>query len=104
MNTTTSSKKPMSNYLPPPNPPGIIKWLRDNLFNGWVNTLLTIFSASVLFYAISGGISWVFTKADWTPVFGFPTLYSVGQYPREELWRVGVGLSLFIFLLGSSLF
>lgn len=92
----------MSEYLPPPDPPGIVKWLRDNLFNGWFNTLLTIISATVLYFVISNGISWIFTKADWSPVIGFPTLYSVGQYPREELWRVGFGLSFLAFLLGSG--
>jgi len=29
-------------------------------------------------------------------------LFAVGQYPRGEIWRVGVGLSLIIFVLGSS--
>ena len=29
-------------------------------------------------------------------------LYAVGQYPREELWRVGIGLSFLLFLLGAS--
>jgi general L-amino acid transport system permease protein len=99
---TTTTEKSITEYLPPPDPPGIIKWLRNNLFNGWFNTILTIISVAVLYFAISNGISWIFTQADWTPVFNFPTLYSVGQYPREDLWRVGIGLSFFAFLLGAS--
>jgi len=29
-------------------------------------------------------------------------LFAVGQYPREEIWRVGTGLSIMIFMLGAS--
>jgi len=88
-------------YLPPPAPPGAIKWLRDNLFKGWLNILLTLFSATFLYIAISRSLVWL-TQADWTPVINFPILFTVGQYPREELWRVGVGLSALVFLLGLS--
>ncbi len=47
-------------------------------------------------------ILWVFTKADWRAVTSFPMLFAVGQYPRGELWRVGTGLSLVVFALGTS--
>lgn len=86
----------------PPQPPGPIKWVRDNLFNSWFNTILTIVLLPVTFYAVIGMITWVFQQADWRAVAQFPMLYAVGQYPREEVWRVGVGLSLIVFFLGAS--
>lgn len=86
----------------PPQPPGVIKWVRDNLFNSWFNTILTLVFLPVTFYAVVGMISWVFIQADWRAVAQFPMLYAVGQYPREEVWRVGVGLSLIIFFMGAS--
>lgn len=86
----------------PPQPPGILKWIRDNLFNSWFNTILTVILLPVTFYALVGLISWVFVQADWRAVAQFPMLYAVGQYPREEVWRVGVGLSLMVFLMGAS--
>lgn len=86
----------------PPQPPGPIKWMQDNLFNNWFNSLLTIILIPVVFFALIEVILWVFTEADWRAVSGFPMLYAVGQYPREEIWRVGVGLSLIIFMLGVS--
>lgn len=89
-------------YLPPPEPPGPRKWLKDNLFDGWLNSILTILSFSFLAYVIINVTIWIFTKADWSPITGFPTLYAVGQYPRDELWRVGIGLSVFAFLMGGS--
>ena len=86
----------------PPLPPGPTKWARDNLFNSWYNSLLTVIFLPVVFFALVNVILWVFTKADWRAVTGFPILYAVGQYPREELWRVGIGLSLIVFMLGAS--
>ena len=86
----------------PPQPPGPIKWVRDNLFNSWLNALLTIILLPLVFFILVGVIQWSFTKADWRPVVQFPVLYAVGQYPRPELWRVGVSLSSILFLLGAS--
>jgi general L-amino acid transport system permease protein len=86
----------------PPQPPGPIKWVRDNLFNNWFNSLLTVILLPIVFFAVVNVILWVFTEADWRAVTQFPLLYAVGQYPRDQLWRVGVGLSAVIFMLGTS--
>ncbi len=86
----------------PPQPPGPVKWARDNLFNNWFNSLLTVVLLPIVFFALVNAILWIFTAADWRAVTKFPMLFAVGQYPRNELWRVGVGLSLIIFMLGNS--
>jgi general L-amino acid transport system permease protein len=86
----------------PPQPPGPVKWVRDNLFNNWYNSLLTVILLPVVFFALVELALWVFTEADWRAVARFPMLYAVGQYPREELWRVGIGLSSIILMLGAS--
>ncbi|GAB4421199.1 MAG: amino acid ABC transporter permease [Anaerolineales bacterium] len=86
----------------PPQPPGPVKWVRDNLFNTWYNSLLTVILLPVVFFALVNVISWVFIQADWRVVTQFPMLYAVGQYPRDQLWRVGIGLSAIIFMLGIS--
>jgi general L-amino acid transport system permease protein len=56
----------------------------------------------LVFFALVAVIQWVFFTANWRAVAQFPLLYAVGQYPRGELWRVGVGLSLILFFLGTS--
>jgi len=86
----------------PPLPPGPVKWMRDNLFNNWFNSILTVVLLPLVFFALVNSILWVFTEADWRVVTQFPLLYAVGQYPRDELWRVGIGLSAIIFFLGAS--
>lgn len=77
-------------------------WLRENLFSNWFNSLLTILSVAVIYYAVSGVVRWVVFTADWAPVVQFPLLFLVGQYPREELWRIGVSLWATAFLFGVS--
>jgi len=86
----------------PPNPPGPITWLRQNLFSTWYNAILTIFSLVIIYFTLLGLIRWIFTTADWRPVTISPLLFLVGQYPRPELWRPGLSLLLTSFLIGLS--
>jgi general L-amino acid transport system permease protein len=86
----------------PPQPPGPVKWLKDNLFNSVGNTLITLILLPIVFFAIVNIVIWVFSEADWTAVVSFPMLYTVGQYPRDQVWRVGISLSYIFFLLGIS--
>lgn len=97
--TTINSEHP---YLPPPDPPGPMKWARDNLLGTWQNALLTLISGIVVFFLLYQAIFWAIFKADWRPVYEFPLLYLVGQYPRPDLWRIGIILAIFFFLLGLS--
>jgi general L-amino acid transport system permease protein len=97
MATTTATKR-----MAPPEPPGAITWVRRNLFNGWFNSLLTLVSLVIIYYTVAGIIRWVFVTADWTPVVNFPALYLVGQYPRDQLWRIGISLWAASFLFGAS--
>ncbi len=97
MSVTTASER-----LAPPKPPGAIDWLRKNLFNNWYNSLLTIGTIVLLYLAIRAVLEWVIVTADWRPVTTAPILYLVGQYPRAELWRVGLSLWMVAFLFGVS--
>lgn len=81
---------------------GPIAWLRANLFNTWYNSLLTLLAIWVLYKLLSGVLTWVFTSANWSPITSNPILFLVGQYPAEELWRVGLGLLIVSALFGLS--
>ncbi len=86
----------------PPQPPGLLKWIRDNLFNGIFNSILTIILFPAILYLIYLLLNWVFTGANWRAVSEFPLLYAVGQYPRDQIWRVGAIFSGLVFMLGVS--
>jgi general L-amino acid transport system permease protein len=97
----TINEKPMSQILPPPEPPGPIKWLKDNLFGTITNSFLSITSIALTLFLGTRSIQWLLA-AKWTPVTEFALSYVVGNYPRESVWRVAIALSLVIFLLGVS--
>ncbi len=86
----------------PPQPPGFLKWIRDNLFNSLFNSILTIVLLPVVLFLIYQIISWIFFGADWKAVIQFPLLFAVGQYPRDQIWRVGFIVSGLIFMFGVS--
>ncbi len=92
----------------PPQPPpsslvGPVAWIRQNLFNGWLNSLLTVVALYLLYLTVppiidwallsatfsgtdrsacagSDGACWTFIKVRWGQV-----LY--GFYPEAERWR-----------------
>jgi general L-amino acid transport system permease protein len=86
----------------PPEPPGLWTWMRHNLFSSWFNALLTIISVVFIFFALRGIVNWALFSADWTPVTEFPLLYMIGQYPRDQMWRIAVLLWTTTFLFGVS--
>ncbi len=86
----------------PPSPPGPIKWLKKNLFSTWPNTLLTFVAAAFVYFVLKGVLTWVFVTANWAPVTNSLKLFAVGQYPTEELWRLGAILLMVSFLMGVS--
>ena len=86
----------------PPERPALIQWIRQNLFSTWYNALLTVVSLAVIYFAVSGLVRWTLFTADWTPVSQNFMLFLVGQYPRDQLWRLAGCLVLVSFLLGAS--
>lgn len=86
----------------PPSPPSPLEWVRKNLFSNWFNALLSIVGVSVVYFALVNVATWAIKTADWHPITAAPLLFLVGQYPREELWRVGVSTVMITFLVGMS--
>ena len=88
--------------IQPPLPPGPLKWMKENLFSSIFNSVMTIVLIPVVFFLLFSVFSWVLFSADWRAVTQFPLLYPVGQYPRDQIWRVGVILSGISLFLGIS--
>ncbi|MCH7663948.1 MAG: amino acid ABC transporter permease, partial [Chloroflexi bacterium] len=86
----------------PPEPPGAMKWIRDNLFSTILNSSMTVILIPSALWVLYLTLRWAFYEADWTPITGTPLLFIVGQYPREELWRVAFSFAGVVFLMGAS--
>lgn len=87
---------------PPLTSVGPVGWIRKNLLSTWYNALLTVLLIAFLYFLLRGALTWVFFGADWSVVTSNLKLFLVGQYPSDELWRVGVSVLIASFLLGLS--
>lgn len=88
--------------LPPETDVGVTGWIKTNLTNSWYNTLFTILMLVIGVFFLQFILRWSFFSADWTAVTSNLKLFVVGQYPQEELWRVGIVLYMGASLLGVS--
>jgi general L-amino acid transport system permease protein len=82
---------------PPPEPApeparGAGDWVRRNLFRTWIDGVVTVIAALVIGYMLFRLGKFVFVSGRWEVVRRNLTLFMVGRYPRDELWRIGVGL------------
>lgn len=87
---------------PPANTVGVVGWLRENLFNGPVNSVMTVLIGLLVAWFIINIIDWTVTTAGWTVINNNLRLLMVGQYERDELWRVGAVAVVLIVLSGVS--
>jgi len=52
--------------LPPPkNLVGPAAWIRDNLFSGPVNSIMTVFCLYLLWVIVPPLVNWLFLNAEW---------------------------------------
>jgi len=104
----------------PPNPLlrlrlGAFGWMRKNLFSSWLNTLLTVAAAWIVWEAASGMARWALLDASfaegpeackgiagacWGFIREMWPLFLVGVYPATERWRPAVAL-LIVAALGA---
>jgi general L-amino acid transport system permease protein len=100
---------------------GVLRWLRENLFNTWYNAVLTLLGAYLLYSVVAGFVSWGLLNAVWSgpasacqALDGRGACWAViadkyrfilfGRYNYEEQWRPLVMVLLFISLVGVSTF
>jgi general L-amino acid transport system permease protein len=72
----------------------MILWLRKNLLNTPLNTLVTLACLAVIVWFGYGFIHWLTYGAQWSVVLKNWRLFGVGRYPVRQLWRVWVVLGV----------
>lgn len=106
-NTTKEIKPPIINI-------GIIGWMRANLFNGWLNTTLTLVFAYALFLTVPPFVEWAFINSNWistseeckasggacwSVVTANIRFILFGFYPHALQWRPLLAVVILVFLL-----
>ena len=113
---------------PPQRQSGVVLWLRENLFSGWVNIALTLMAGYVIWYLVSGIWPWL-THSVWdanslsecrsiiTATFGEGATgacwamirerwnqFLFGFYPQDLYWRPVLAFVLLLAALAPVLF
>src|SRR5258708_14336416 len=95
---------------------GALRWLRENLFNSWLNAVLTVLALGLIYLFASRFIAWGLINAVWSgpasacegkgacwAVLGEKGRFILfGRYPYEEQYRPALFLLLFVGLVAVS--
>ena len=73
-------------------PPG--RWIRKNLFNNWYNSLITVLLVALAAYLGYRAGRFMVVTGRWEPVRVNLELFMIGQFPRDERWRIVTQLIL----------
>lgn len=87
-----------SNPRPPATRVRPVKWVRDNLFSTWYNTLLTVVFAPLASWVLYRVGRFVFADARWEIIERNLRLFLVFRFPGDELWRLWIAL----FVMAAS--
>ncbi len=95
--------EPLPQLEPPTTQTGPVKWMRENLFNSWFNSILTLLVLYVLYRLLAGTLPW-FLNSTWNAgslqecrQINTGACFAVirerwqqflfGFYPRDQYWR-----------------
>ncbi|MFK7861995.1 MAG: amino acid ABC transporter permease [Granulosicoccus sp.] len=89
---------------------GAIAWMRDNLFNGTFNSVLSLAVLALVFYAVPPALNWLIFNANfvggaeacranpdgacWTFVTARWEQFLYGFYEKSERWRIDILLGM----------
>ncbi len=108
---------------PPPTEVGILGWMRENLFSGWLNTILTLLGALAIYMMVSAALPWFLNSvwnanslsecreilegeagACWGVIRDRFNQLMFGFYPHDEQWRPVLAFVLMMVAIAPVLF
>ncbi len=110
-------KKEVETITPPVTQVGVVGWIRNNLFKGWLNSILTLITIYFLWKIIPPLIRWAFIDslwlssgaecqqidgACWSIIPANIRFITFGFFPYEQQWRPFVAMGLLVALLFYS--
>lgn len=82
-----------------------LRWMRENLFNSWYNSLLTLLMAWIIFTIVRSALPWMIGTARWDVITANMQILLVGVYPRTEVWRIWLAcISLLVLAVVSIIY
>ncbi len=98
----SSTELPVSTLKPPRSSINAVDWLRRNLFNSWLNSIITVVLGALIVLILYRVLTWIFTSAVWTPVPTNLQILMTGRYPADQVWRIQLCVALLLLLFGLS--
>jgi general L-amino acid transport system permease protein len=113
----TNAQSQSEPLKPPVTTIGVVGWTRANLFNGWLNSLLTVAALFLLWKTVPPFIRWAFVDAHWisggticrqsggacwSVVSDNLRFIIFGFFPYGSQWRPLVAMLILFGLLGYS--
>jgi len=110
-------EKTADSIRPPATSIGVIGWIRANLFNGWLNSILSLLVLYLLWSTVPAFVKWAFIDSLWFSTSeqckaGDGACWSIitanirfilfGFYPHQLQWRPLLAVVILILLLFFS--
>ncbi|MBX3053291.1 MAG: amino acid ABC transporter permease [Caldilineaceae bacterium] len=93
----------MRKAQPPPSERStVLGWLHKNLFDGWLNSVLTIITLGLILALLRPFFNWALNTARWEVIPANINLIMRGQYPAEQAVRLWIVLILLAFVVGFA--
>ena len=67
---------------------GPVGWLKENLFDGWGNSVLSVLVGSLLLFIVYVAVRFLFVDGEWDVIASNRRLLFLGRYPADAIWRV----------------
>lgn len=91
---------PFEDHPPTPHlPPG--EWVKKNLFNSTLNSVITIVFGLIVLWVGWFAITWLI-DADFTIIRDTLRVFMIGSFPDDELWRLWIQGYLLMFAIGFA--
>jgi general L-amino acid transport system permease protein len=118
----------LSQQTPPLTERGAVKWMRENLFSGPFNTIMTLIAIVVVYYILQALLPWLLngvwvansvaecreivaanagegaSGACWAPIRERWHQWIFGFYPQDQYWRPVLAFVLLLAALAPALF
>jgi general L-amino acid transport system permease protein len=100
--TPTSSATTGTDGRPPVRTKDPVTWARDNLFSSPFNTLLTLTVTPLVAMILLQFLRFVLVSGRWEVVERNLTLFMVGTFPRDQLWRLWLAMGVLSVTAGLT--
>ena len=100
--TTITPPQDQAEVQPPSTEVGVLGWLHHNLFYSKVSGVFSIVLGVILLLAAWAGLQWLLFVANWGVITENMRLFLVGQYPKDEIWRLWLTLAALSVTTGLS--